>query len=40
MMIVVANLRLSGFFAAVSTTVVQHAHWCFAAVGKPRSNPS
>lgn len=26
MMIVVANLRLSGFFAAVSTMVVRHAH--------------
>ena len=26
MMIVVANLRLSGFFAIVSTKVVQHAH--------------
>ena len=26
MMIVVANLRLSGFFAAVSTRVVEHAH--------------
>jgi Na+/H+ antiporter NhaD/arsenite permease-like protein len=26
MMIVVANLRLSGFFAVVSTRVVQHAH--------------
>ena len=26
MMIVVANLRLSGFFAAVSTIVVRHAH--------------
>ena len=35
MMIVVANLRLSGFFAAVSTTVVQHAHWYLALVGNP-----
>lgn len=26
MMIVVANLRLSGFFAAVSAWIVEHAH--------------
>lgn len=33
MMIVVANLRLSGFFAVVSAWVVEHAHWPLVLLG-------
>ena len=40
MMIVVANLRLSGFFAVVSAWVVEHAHPSGCSPGSSRSRAS